>query len=164
MTEERLKALKGRVHIKAWQKQSDGSEKLIKDTIFDNLIVNVGKDSILRTLGNLSCGGTAGAIGVGDSTQAAALGDTDMVASSNKFWKEIVAADKTYVRPTLFLTTDFGFSQANFTWNEIGLCDTQGSPGDSPAEGSKLWARQIDGSPLVKDVSKRAIIEWQLTL
>ena len=161
MTEERLKALKGRVHIKAWQKQSDGSEKLIKDTIFDNLIVNVGKDSILRTIGNLASGGKAGAIGIGDSTQAAALSDTDMIAASNKYWKAIAVADKTYVRPTLFLTTDFGFSQANFTWNEIGLCDDQAA---DPASGALLWARQIDGTPLVKDVSKRAIIEWQLTL
>jgi|TARA_B110000263_G_C15268950_1_gene492485 hypothetical protein len=164
MTEERLKAMKGKVHIRAWQKQSDGSEKLIKDTTFDNLVVNVGKDSILRTLGDLTCGGTAGAIGIGDSTQAAALGDTDMVAASNKYWKPILAADKTYVRPTLFLTTDFGFSQANFTWNELGVCDDQGSPTSSPADGSGLWARQIDASPLVKDVSKRAIVEWQLTL
>ena len=164
MTEERLKAMKGKVHIKAWQKQSDGSEKLIKDTTFDNLLVNTGKDSILRTLGALTCGGTPGSIGIGDSTQAAALADTDMIAASNKYWKVILASDKTYVRPTLFLTTDFGFSEGNFTWNEIGLCDNQGSPGYSPAEGSKLWARQIDGSPLIKDVSKRAIIEWQLTL
>jgi hypothetical protein len=163
MTKERLKAMKGRIHIKAWQKQLDGSEKLIKDTTFDNLVVNVGKDSILRTLGALSCGGTGGGIGVGDSTQAAALGDTDMIAASNKYWKTIASADKTYVRPTLFLTTDFGFSEGNFTWNEIGLCDDQGSS-NSPATGSKLWARQIDASPLVKDVSKRAIIEWQLTL
>jgi hypothetical protein len=166
MTSERLKALKGRIHIKAWQKQEDGTEVVIKDTIFDNLIVNVGKDSILRSLGGcgLSCGGTAGGIGVGDSTQAAALTDTDLIAASNKTWKDIQGTDKTYVRPTLFVTADFGFSEANFTWNEIGLCDDQGTPGNSPAEGSSLWARQIDGSPLVKDVTKRAIVEWQLTL
>jgi len=163
MTEERLKAMKGKVHIKAWQKQEDGSEIVIKDTTFDNLVVNVGKDSILRTLGALTCGGTAGAIGVGDSTQVAALADSDMIAASNKYWKDIAASDKTYVRPTLFLTTDFGFSEANFTWNELGICDNQGSP-NSPAGGSSLWARQIDASPLVKDVSKRAIVEWQLTL
>ena len=59
MTSERLKALKGRVHIKAWQKQPDGTEKVIKDTVFDNLIVNTGKDSILRQLGGLTCAGQA---------------------------------------------------------------------------------------------------------
>ena len=165
MASERLKALKGRVHIKAWQKLDDGSEVVIKDTTFDNLIVNTGKDSILRTLGGagLTCGGTAGSIGVGDSTQVAALGDTDLIAASNKYWKDIQNTDKTYVRPTLFVTTDFGFSEANFTWNEIGLADNQGSP-KSPAGGSDMWARQIDGSPLVKDATKRAIVEWQLTL
>lgn len=163
MTSERLKALKGRVHIKAWQKQPDGTEKVIKDTVFDNLIVNTGKDSILRQLGGLACAGQAGGIGVGDSTQAAALTDTDLIAASNKYWKDTVVCDSTYVRPTLFITADFGFSEANFTWNEIGLCDNQGTP-NSPVGGSNLWARQIDGSPLVKDVSKRAIVEWQLSL
>ena len=165
MANERLKALKGRVHIKAWQKLDDGSEVVIKDTTFDNLIVNTGKDSILRTLGGtgITCGGAVGSIGVGDSTQVAALGDTDLIAASNKYWKDIQNTDKTYVRPTLFVTTDFGFSEANFTWNEIGLADNQGSP-KSPAGGSDMWARQIDGSPLVKDATKRAIVEWQLTL
>jgi len=161
MAAERLKAMKGRIHIKAWQKQSDGSEKLIKDTTFDNLVVNTGKDSILRTLGSIAAGGVVGAIGVGDSTQVAALADTDMIAASNKYWKAVVTADKTYVRPTLFITADFGYSQANFTWNEIGLCDNQAA---DPASGALMWARQIDSSPLVKDVSKRAIVEWQLTL
>jgi hypothetical protein len=163
MTSERLKALKGRVHIKAWQKQPDGTEKIIKDTVFDNLIVNTGKDSILRRIGGLTCAGQAGGIGVGDSTTAAALSDTDLVAASNKYWKDVSTCDSTYVRPTLFVTADFGFAEANFTWNEIGLCDDQGTP-NSPVGGSKMWARQIDSSPLVKDVSKRAIVEWQLSL
>jgi|TARA_R110002096_G_scaffold382507_2_gene576371 hypothetical protein len=163
MTEERLKAMKGKVHIKAWQKQEDGSEIVIKDTTFDNLIVNTGKDSILRRIGGLSSTAEVGGIGVGDSTQVAALSDTDLIAGSNKYWKDTITCDVTYVRPTLFVTVDFGFSQANFTWNEIGLCDNQGSP-NSPAGGALMWARQIDASPLVKDTTKRAIIEWQLTL
>lgn len=165
MAEERLKALKGRIHIMAWQRNDDGTETLIKDDTFDNLIVNVGKDSILRGMAGcgITCGGFAGGIGVGDSTQAAALTDTDLIAAGNKTWVDISTADKTYVRPTLFVTADFGFSQANYTWNEIGLCDDQGTP-NSPVGGSSLWARQIDGTPLVKDATKRAIVEWQLTL
>ena len=162
--------IKGRIHIKAWEKNpkfpDDRSKDiLIKDDIFDNLIVNTGKDSILKRLGGcgLSCFGEAGGIGVGDSTQAACLTDTDLIAATNLLWKDISTADKTYVRPTLFVTADFGFSQANFTWNEIGLCDDQGSP-NSPVGGSSLWARQVDGTPLVKTSSTRAIVEWQLTL
>ena len=171
MAEERLKALKGRVHIKAWQKNPDFPDDreqdiLIKDTVFDNMIVNTGKDSILKRLGG--CGltgfGEVGGIGVGDSTQSPALTDTDLIAASNKYWKDIANVDKTYVRPTLFVTADFGFSVANFTWNEIGLCDNQGTSTYSPANGASLWARQVDASPLVKDASKRAIVEWQLTL
>jgi len=159
-----------KIHIKAWKKDPDNPDDrdkdiLIKDDIFDNLIVNTGKDSILKRLGGcgLTCFGEAGGIGVGDSTQAACLTDTDLIASSNLLWKDISTADKTYVRPTLFVTADFGFSQANFTWNELGLCDDQGTP-NSPVGGSALWARQIDLTPLVKTASTRAIVEWQLAL
>jgi len=159
-----------RIHIKAWEKNprfpDDRSKDIvIKDDIFDNLIVNTGKDSILKRIGGtgLSCFGEAGGIGVGDSTQPADPTDTDLIACANKTWVDISSVDKTYVRPTLFVTVDFGFSQANYTWNEIGLCDDQGTP-NSPAGGSDMWARQIDGTPLVKTASKRAIVEWQLTL
>jgi hypothetical protein len=148
--------LNGHIHLKVWEKQEDGTEKLVRDTVTKNLIVNVGKDSILKYLGNMSGGGYGHSIGVGDSTTAAAVAQTDLQASSNKLWKAISTSDRVYVRPTLYLSVDIGYSEANFTWNEIGLRDNQGSP--------VLWARQIDSSPLVKTSSKRAIVEWQLSL
>ena len=148
--------LNGHVHIKAWEKQADGSEKLIKDDIIKNLIVTVGKDAILRYISNITGGGYADDIGVGDSTTAAAVGQTDLQASSNVLWKTIVTADRVFLTPTLYLSVEFGYSEANFTWNEMGLRDSQGTP--------ILWARQIDASPLVKTSSKRAIVEWQLSM
>ena len=148
--------LNGHVHIKVWEKQADGSEKLVRDTINKNLVVNVGKDSILKYLGNITGGGYGNAIGVGDSTSSVAAGQTDLQASSNKYWKTIASSERVYVRPTLFLSADFGYSEGNFTWNELGLRDNQGSP--------VMWARQVDSSPLVKTSSKRAIVEWQLSL
>jgi len=148
--------LNGHVHIKAWEKQADGSEKLIKDDIIKNLIVTVGKDAILRYISNITGGGYADDIGVGDSTTAAAVGQTDLQASSNVLWKTIVTADRVFITPTLYLSVDFGYSEANFTWNELGIRDSQGTP--------ILWARQIDASPLVKTTSKRAIVEWQLSM
>jgi len=148
--------LNGHVHIKAWEKQADGSEKLIKDDIIKNLIVTVGKDAILRYISNITGGGYADDIGVGDSTTAAAVGQTDLQASSNVLWKTIVTADRVFLTPTLYLSVEFGYSEANFTWNEMGLRDSQGTP--------VLWARQIDASPLVKTSSKRAIVEWQLSM
>lgn len=164
----KLKALKGRVRIRAWQKNPlfpDDRTKdvLIYDRITDNLIVNVGKDSILKRLGGtgLSGHGEAGSIGVGDNATAVSSSNTDLIATTNKLWKSIVSTDKTYIRPTLYLSATFGFSDANWTWNEIGLCDNQFA---NPAAGALLWARQIDGTPLVKDTSKRAIVEWQLSL
>lgn len=148
--------LNGHVHVRVWEKQDDGSEKLVRDTVSKNLVVDVGKDSILKYLGNITGGGYGNEIGVGDSTTAAAAGQTDLQASSNKQWKTISTSDRVYVRPTLYLSADFGYSDANFTWNEIAIRDNQGTP--------VLWARQIDGSPLIKTSSKRAIVEWQLSL
>ena len=148
--------LNGHVRIQAWEKQEDGTEKEVYNKVIKNLIVNVGKDSILKYLGNISGGGYANQIGVGDSTTAAASGQTDLQASSNKYWKSISATERVYVRPTVFLSVDFGYTEGNYTWNEIGLRDNQGSP--------IMWARQIDSTPLVKTSSKRAIVEWQLSL
>lgn len=156
----------GRIHVTVFQKNILGTEYVSEEKLFDNLLVNVGKDSIMKRLGGagLTGFGEAGGIGVGDSTQAAALGDTDLIASTNKLWKDISTANKVYVRPTLFVSTEFGYTEANFTWNEIGLCDDQGTPDNDPADGSLLWARQIDASPLVKTNVKRAIVEWQLSI
>ena len=146
--------LNGHLRIKAWEKQVDGTEKLVKDDLIKNLIVDVGKDSLLKLIANMSGGGYVTTIGVGDSTTAAAVGQTDLQASSNKTFKTVASVDKVYTRPTLFLSVDFGYSEANYTWNEIGLKDNN----------SVLLARQVDASPLGKTTSKRAIVEWQLSL
>jgi len=102
----------------------------------------------------MSGGGYATQIGVGDSTTAAASGQTDLQASSNKTFKTIAGGDYVYTRPTLFISVDYGYSEANYTWNEIGLKDNNGV----------LLARQVDASPLGKTSSKRAIVEWQLSI
>ena len=146
--------LNGHLRIRAWEKQADGTEKLIKDDTIKNLIVDVGKDAIMKRLGNMSGGGYAASIGVGDSTTAAASGQTDLQASSNKVFKTVAGSDYVYTRPTLFISVDFGYSEGNFTWNEIGLKDNNGV----------LLARQVDSSPLGKTTSKRAIVEWQLSV
>ena len=146
--------LNGHVRIRAWEKDENGNETLVKDTTIKNLIVNTGKDSILRYLGNISGGYYLQQIGVGDSTTAAALAQTDLQAVTNKYWKDISTDGRVYVNPTLYVSSDFGYSEANFTWNEIGLRD----------QNNALVARQIDASPLIKTTSKRAIVEWQLTL
>lgn len=158
MAKEIVIPLNGHVHVKAWEKQPDGSEKVVKDDTIKNLVVTAGKDSILKYLGNTAptFSGYAGSIGVGDSTTAVASGQTDLQASSNKLFKTILAGNRVFITPTLFLSVEFGYSEANFTWNELGIKDNQGTP--------VLWARQIDASPLAKTSSKRAIVEWQLSL
>ena len=146
--------LNGHVRIRCWEKQADGSEVLVKDSTLKNLITNTGKGTILKYLGNISGGTYAEQIGVGDSTTVAALAQIDLQAASNYLWKDISSDGRVYVLPTLYLSSDFGYSEANFTWNEIGLRDNN----------DILIARQVDSSPLVKTSSKRAIVEWQLTL
>ena len=146
--------LNGHLRIRAWEKQPDGSEKLIKDSLIKNLIVDVGKDTIMKRLGNMSGGGYITKIGVGDDTTAAAVGQTDLQASSNKLFKTVAGGDYVYTRPTLFVSVDFGYSEANYTWNEICLRDNN----------DVLLARQVDASPLGKTTSKRAIVEWQLSI
>ena len=146
--------LNGHLRIRAWEKQPDGSEKLIKDAPIKNLIVDVGKDSIMKRIGNMSGGGYVENIGVGDSTTAAASGQTDLQASSNKTFKTIAGGDYVYTRPTLFVSVDYGYTEANYTWNEIGLKDNN----------AVLVARQVDSSPLGKTTNKRAIVEWQLSI
>lgn len=153
--------IKGRVHIKAWEKCPLGiTEELVYERLFDNLIVNVGKDSILKFISGpvLSCctdSGSADEIGVGSSATAPALCQTGLQAGvCCQLFKVISTVDKVYVRPTTFLSVDFGFSCAIFTWNELGLRDTN----------NNLWARQVDCTPLVKTTSKRALVEWQFSL
>jgi len=157
--------IKGSVHITVWQKTPDGGEEIIRDTTKHNLIVDVGKDSILKRLGGtgLMCFGEAGGVGVGNSATVAAASNTDLLGCMI-LWKDVSTTCKIYVRPTLFVSVDFGYTCANFTWNELGITDDQGCPANAPACCSTLWARQVDCTPLVKDCTKRAIVEWQLTL
>ena len=166
MVSIKIKSLKGKVRIKAWQKDPNfpddrSKDILIKDDTFDNLIVDVGKDSILKHIGGCgidACSGGSGGIGVGCNACAAAAGNTDLIGTCAT-WKDISTADKSYTRPTLHVSVDFGFSEANFTWNELGLGDSNGDP---PC--GALWARQTDCTPLAKTACKRAIVEWQLSL
>ena len=58
--------LNGHVRIRAWEKDENGNETLVKDTTIKNLIVNTGKDSILKYIGNISGGYYLEQIGVGD--------------------------------------------------------------------------------------------------
>lgn len=149
-----LVPLNGHVRVRAWEKQEDGTEKEVYDKTIKNLIVDAGKHSILKYIGNISGGGYANQVGVGDSTTAAAAGQTDLQASSNKYWKAIQASDRILLGETLYVSVDFGYTEGNFTWNELGLRDNN----------SVMYARQIDSSPFVKTNQKRAIVEWQLSL
>ena len=66
--------LNGHVHIKVWEKQADGTEKVVKDDLIKNLVVTAGKDSLMKFISNISGVGIIQDIGVGDSTTAAAVG------------------------------------------------------------------------------------------
>ncbi len=155
--------LNGHVRVIAWEKKPCGEEVKVHDHTVKNLIVNVGKDSILKHIGGptIACctdSGFAEKIGVGDSSTIPGAADVNLLGVC-VLWKTIVTSDKVYVRPTLFLSVDFGYCCANFSWCELGLGDSNGDP---PC--GALWARQVDCSPLCKTSAKRAIVEWQLSL
>ena len=145
--------LHGAYHIKVWEKTPIGTEILVRDDVKKNLLVTVGKDTILKYLGEVTGGAKIEKIGVGNGTDVADVGDTGLVGGSTLI-KVISSVSRVYVRPTLFVSVEFGYSEANFTWNELALFDGN----------DVLIARQIDGSPLGKTSSKRAIVEWQLTI
>ena len=147
-----LVPLNGHVRIRAWEKQDDGTEIEVYNKTIKNLIVDAGKHSILKYIGNISGGGYANEIGVGDSTTAASSAQTDLIGT--KYWKAISNTDRILLTTTLYLSVDFGYTEGNFTWNELGLRDNN----------SIMYDRQIDGTPFVKTSSKRAIVEWQLSL
>ena len=147
-----LVPLNGHVRIRAWEKQDDGTEIEVYNKTIKNLIVDAGKHSILKYIGNISGGGYANEIGVGDSTTAASSAQTDLIGT--KYWKAISNTDRILLTTTLYLSVDFGYTEGNYTWNELGLRDNN----------SIMYARQIDGTPFVKTSSKRAIVEWQLSL
>ncbi len=159
VTEKGFQKFKGKVHIRAWERQPDGSEILIKDDTFDNALVTSGKVSILKYLGGPNVdgccdSGSADDIGTGDSSAALNITFTDLQGCPNKAWKQISTCDKVYACCTLFISVDFGYCCNNWTWNELGLRDTN----------NNMWARQLDCCPLIKNSSKRAIVEWQLSL
>lgn len=145
-------SLRGKFKLMAIDKYG----KTVYTKEFQNMIVNVGKDSILKYLGNITGGGYANQIGVGDNNTAAALGQTDLQASSNKLWKNIDSASRSYIRPTLIVNTTFDFSEANWTWHELGLRDNQSTP--------VMWARQVDATPFTKTSSVAVIAQWELSL
>lgn len=157
----------GKIHIKFYELKHNilGTpyEELVEDRTISNLIVNDGKASILKYLGNISGGGYFASIGVGDSASVADASNQDLQASTNKLWQTI--DDRVFNSNTLYVSTSFGYSVANWTWNELGLCDSQGTgPTYQPSSGAKLIARRVDGTPLVKTTSIRAIVEWQITV
>jgi len=120
-----------------------------------NLKMDLGIDAMGKRLGNLSGGGYVTQIGVGDSTTPANSSQTDLQASTNKLWKTLNAStDVAYVRPTLFAQVSFGYTEANWVWNELGIRDNN----------NVMWARQVDSSPLSKTSSIAATVEWQFTI
>jgi len=159
VNEDGFKLLKGRIHIKAWEKQKDGSEEIIRDDVFCNLIVDDGKKSILKNMGGptIACCSDSGytdKIGVGDSSACPVACDC-MLQGACTFIKCISTADKSFACDTLFVSIDVGYCCGNFgCWNELAIFDNN----------CNLIARQVDCTPLNKTACKRAIVEWQFTI
>ena len=142
---------KGKVAITAWDK----NDKIVKKDILDNLVVDTGIDSVLKTLGRVANNTSLGvsAIGVGSSTTGEGASQTGL-QGTNIFKKDITLEERIYARPTLFVSIAVGYAEANFVWSEIGLFDTVGI----------MIARVVDQSPLPKTDTIRGLLEWRITI
>lgn len=103
-----------------------------------NLIVNVGKDVVLKLVTGASATALNNAnanIGVGDSSTAAAVGQTGLQAATNKKFKGMNTGYPTAVasQKTSF-QADFTSTEALFAWNEWCLA----SGNDPPTTGVML--------------------------
>lgn len=88
-----------------------------------NLLVTVGATAMWEGLeGALTTAfNNANArLGVGDSTTAEAVGQTDLQAATNKLRKAMNATYPTRSANQTTFQSDFGSTEANFTWNEVG--------------------------------------------
>lgn len=113
----------------------------------ENDIVNVGIDSILQYLGNIG-GSYFAQIGVGTGSEPTTGAETNLYSPLQ--WKAI--STDTYTRPTLFVSTEFNYTEALGTWNEIGIRDNANT----------LIARVVPTNPVIKDAQHKGIVQWQV--
>jgi hypothetical protein len=95
-----------------------------------NLLLNEGIQTMLDLL--IGAGGTVysnanAQLGVGDSSTAEAATQTDLQASTNKLFKAMNASYPQRASQTMSWQSDFGSSEANYTWNEVSIRNSSGA-------------------------------------
>lgn len=112
-----MPSLRGHWKLDIYRGDERGAESLLRTIEGDNLITTVGKDLILDRLFGLGGAAAMTRIGVGTSATAAAVGNTSLTSGVFK------AFDSTPTRSaeTVTCVATFGTSDANITWQELGM-------------------------------------------
>ena len=94
-------------------------------------------------------GAAAAKVSIGTSDTAASATDTTLTGDTKK---DIEV--RSYSRPSGYVSAVYTSGEANFTWNEMGLFDTN----------DVLIARIVLDPAIVKTAANRARVQWQLVL
>jgi len=120
-----------------------------------NVLLNAGIDELWDLV--TGAGGTAYSsanahIGVGDSSAAADASQTDL-QGTNKKWNPMDAGYPTSTNQKATWRASFADGDANFTWNEWGVCNASGT-----AAGGTLLNRKVE------NLGTKNGGTWQLTV
>lgn len=100
--------------------------------VHDNLLVSGGINLLLLHLigdTNITAYGSGTAnLRVGDNSTAATSGDADLMASSNVDSNPMDSGYPTVLANKVSWRSTYGSSEANFTWNEVGVVNDAGTP------------------------------------
>jgi hypothetical protein len=123
-----------------------------------NLVVDDGKNDVLKALGNLSGGGNAFPyLAVGDDGTSPASGDSSLVSEVERIALE--DGNNEYSHDTAAVeisgTWKFGTSQANTTLREAGLF--------SASSGGVMFNRTLIDPAISKSSSEELTVTWTLS-
>ena len=94
-------------------------------------------------------GAAAAKVSIGTSDTAASATDTTLTGDTKK-----AIEVRSYSRPSGYVSAVYTSAEANFTWNEMGLFDTN----------DVLITRIVLDPAIVKTAANRARVQWQLVL
>lgn len=119
-----------------------------------NLLLNTGIDEIWDLV-TAAAGATAfdngnAHIGVGDSATGADPTDTDLKAVTNKKYNPMEATYPLSTSQKVTFRSSFADGDANYQWNEWGVCNASGS--------DKMMNRKVE------DLGTKTSGTWQLTV
>ena len=126
----------------------NGKKKRIVKKVH-NKMTQAGLNAIMKQFANLIQNEYPAKIGVGHSSASPENPPSNL---TNGVIKPIIVGDIIFQNNTIFAFVTYGANEANFSWNELGLC----------FEDETLIARYVDSDPYQKPATKVATVEWSI--